>query len=534
MRFNTIETSKTNISKSFRSSKSVLLEVQSKTDSSDSGDSRPSTPTGPISSSGSPSSDNETMRSPVIKRKLGRRLSYLIQDLREVSSSSLDSSSESNTNAASSSFLNKKRAEILLKKQPINGWGFSRWCYASIAIGRVSGLTGFTPLILYGSESLTSSSKMKFSPSRLITSCSKKKNRRSSSLQVVKTSEARESMIQEAKGSPTPMIGTMRPVSPTPSLKLMDDTPALEMTSISSSPSKEDEDVSSKEQEVSSFLTPKRRGLSPTSPTQQLQQEEFSTWCSSAKRENFFSYYHSLILLEIHARNSQSKCTLEYTLEYYENLTRASRSNTGTEAHRKYAILVSTEDEIHAMLRRIRSADMRHLFVSVLNISNQRRRINLSFRKYDDALCFFESALEAIVEANIRNLCDAVTMNRKNVVRLYTDTRSAESRMLAINITRKDRRSHTALDYAIHYKDEAMVAMLEEAAVLSCTSVAALAALRAAKYAKANADFAASLAAGDKVNSSSDVGTYLSEMTWIDDDGTVRTEQKMNRTCFWF
>ena len=420
--------------------------------------------------------------SPAIKRKLGRRLSYLIQDLREVSSSSLGSSSESNTNATSSSFLNKKqRAEILLKKQPINGWGFSRWCYASIAIGRVSGLTGFTPLILYGSESLTSSSKMKFSPSRLITSCSKKKNRRSSSLQVVKTSEARESMIQEAKGSPTPMIGTMRPVSPTPSLKLMDDTPALEMTSISSSPSKEDEDVSSKEQEVSSFLTPKRRGLSPTSPTQQLQQEEFST-----------------------------------------------------EAHRKYAILVSTEDEIHAMLRRIRSADMRHLFVSVLNISNQRRRINLSFRKYDDALCFFESALEAIVEANIRNLCDAVTMNRKNVVQLYTDTRSAESRMLAINITRKDRRSHTALDYAIHYKDEEMIEMLQEAAVLSCTSVAALAALRAAKYAKANADFAASLAGGDKVNSSSDVGTYLSEMTWIDDDGTVRTEQKMNRTCFWF
>ena len=186
------------------------------------------------------------------------------------------------------------------------------------------------------------------------------------------------------------------------------------------------------------------------------------------------------------------------------------------------------------MLRRIHSTDMRHLCVSVLNISNQRRRINLSFRKYDDALCFFESALEAVVEANIRNLCDAVTMNRKNVVQLYTDTRSAESRMLAINITRKDRRSHTALDYAIHYKDEAMVAMLEEAAVLSCTSVAALAALRAAKYAKANADFAASLAAGDKVNSSSDVGTYLSEMTWIDDDGTVRTEQKMNRTCFWF
>ena len=49
-------------------------------------------------------------------------------------------------------------------------------------------------------------------------------------------------MIQEAKGSPTPMIGTMRPVSPTPSLKLMDDTPALEMTSISSSPSKEEDE----------------------------------------------------------------------------------------------------------------------------------------------------------------------------------------------------------------------------------------------------------------------------------------------------
>ena len=161
------------------------------------------------------------------------------------------------------------------------------------------------------------------------------------------------------------------------------------------------------------------------------------------------------------------------------------------------------------MLRRIRSADMRHLCVSVLNISNQRRRINLSFRKYDDALCFFESALEAIVEANIRNLCDAVTMNRKNVVQLYTDTRSAESRMLAINITRKDRRSHTALDYAIHYKDEEMIEMLQEAAVLSCTSVAALAALRAAKYAKANADFAASLAGGDKMNSSTSSSTVL-------------------------
>ena len=40
------------------------------------------------------------------------------------------------------------------------------------------------------------------------------------------------------------------------------------------------------------------------------------TWC-------FFSYYHSLILIEIHARNARSKCTLEYTfeytLEYHEN-----------------------------------------------------------------------------------------------------------------------------------------------------------------------------------------------------------------------
>ena len=83
------------------------------------------------------------------------------------------------------------------------------------------------------------------------------------------TATSRESAIQEAKGSP--MVGMMRPVSPTPSLKLID-APAVEMTSVSSSPSKEEEEeeVSSKEQEVSSFLTPERRGLSPTSPTQQL------------------------------------------------------------------------------------------------------------------------------------------------------------------------------------------------------------------------------------------------------------------------
>ena len=61
-------------------------------------------------------------------------------------------------------------------------------------------------------------------------------------------------------------------------------------------------------------------------------------WCSSAKREKctieFFSHYHSLILIEMHDRNARLEIhtfeyTLEYTLEYYENLTRASRSNTG-------------------------------------------------------------------------------------------------------------------------------------------------------------------------------------------------------------
>ena len=51
--------------------------------------------------------------------------------------------------------------------------------------------------------------------------------------------------------------------------------------------------------------------------------KDSGTWCSSAKRENFFSYHHSLILIEIHARNSRSKCTLEYTLEYKEpNITK--------------------------------------------------------------------------------------------------------------------------------------------------------------------------------------------------------------------
>ena len=236
------------------------------------------------------------------------------------------------------------------------------------------------------------------------------------------TATSRESAIQEAKGSP--MVGMMRPVSPTPSLKLID-APAVEMTSVSSPMSSSKEDIeeedevvleSSKEQEEC-FVTPKRRVWSSSSSPQPGPQQEYSTG----------------------------------------------------QAHRKYAILVSMEDEIHEMMRRIRCGDLRHLCVTVLNISNQRRRIYLSFRKYDDALCFFENALEAIVEANVRNLCDAVTMNRKSVVELYTDTKHAESRRLAINITRKDRRSHTALDYAIHYKDETMIEMLQEAAVLSCT-----------------------------------------------------------------
>ena len=50
------------------------------------------------------------------------------------------------------------------------------------------------------------------------------------------------------------------------------------------------------------------------------------TWCSSAKRENFFSYYHSLILIEIHARNVRSK----FMLEMYD---RNARSNTRSNTH---------------------------------------------------------------------------------------------------------------------------------------------------------------------------------------------------------
>ena len=452
-------------------SKSILLELESKSDSDSTG-SRSPTPTMTKSSIPTVTTMNTTiMKTPRIKRKLGRRLSYLIKDLQEVTSSSLPYS------PSSTQSQRRQRAEIMLKKQPINGWGFSRWCYASIAIGRVAGLSGLTPLILYGTESLTPSSKVKFSPSRLISSCSKKSNRRTSSLQIVQTSDVatREAIEHEAKGSPINGL-VVRPDSPTTApphntLKLIDDVPMLDTIS-----TKEDEDeiVFSSSKEGECFVTPKRAKQQTTSPSPT---PKFSS----------------------------------------------------TEAHRKYAVLVSLEYEIREMLRRIRSGDLRHLCVNVLNISNQRRKIYLSFRKYDDALCFFESALDAIVDSNVRNLCDAVIMNRKSVVELYTDLSDHESRKLAINITRKDRRSHTALDYATHYKDDDMIELLLEAAVLSCTSVAALAAMRAAKSAQVHADFAASLVGGG-----SELSQHLSGMSYIDEDGTVRTHENMNPRCFWF
>ena len=62
-------------------------------------------------------------------------------------------------------------------------------------------------------------------------------------------------------------------------------------------------------------------------------------WCSSVVFErgvrarsarNFFSHYHSLILIEMHDRNARSNTHSNTHSNCYENLTRASRSNTGT------------------------------------------------------------------------------------------------------------------------------------------------------------------------------------------------------------
>ena len=60
--------------------------------------------------------------------------------------------------------------------------------------------------------------------------------------------------------------------------------------------------------------------------------EDVSTWCSRAKRENMndpaFSFFHGNINRITHSYHK--KITRTATLEYYENLTRASLSNTGT------------------------------------------------------------------------------------------------------------------------------------------------------------------------------------------------------------
>lgn len=58
--------------------------------------------------------------------------------------------------------------------------------------------------------------------------------------------------------------------------------------------------------------------------------------------ENFFSYHHSLVLIEIHAGNSRSKCTLEY----YENSSHASRSNTGTKLKTKKNLVIISKLKI--------------------------------------------------------------------------------------------------------------------------------------------------------------------------------------------
>ena len=66
-----------------------------------------------------------------------------------------------------------------------------------------------------------------------------------------------------------------------------------------------------------------------------LIQLDESTWCLSAKREYLndptFSCFHKNVnYIHLYHKNITRTATLKCTLKYYEYVTRASRSNTGT------------------------------------------------------------------------------------------------------------------------------------------------------------------------------------------------------------
>lgn len=353
-----------------------------------------------------------------------RRMSYLVKDLEEVGGDVTDRRTSKMGGSKHTRF------EVLMNKKPINGyWGFRRWCFASIATGRVAGFNGLLPLLLYGTESMTVDEDEE-TRRTCFTAISSKKKRQRSSLSIVqnRTSVSNRGH-DENQGVRKSLFGrsnveNRKLMSPTSSsTSLNEDEESVEMTRVSSAPITE------------------AKGCSTLADDYNDIKRDFSE---------------------------------------SEEIKKA--------AHRKYTIITSTEDELNEMIRRIRKSPSRwerhgeglKLKFTVRNVSNQDRRIAVRFRKRADALYFFERTLEAVVHANVRNLCDAVTMNDAETVNVYTGA-SDYSRMLAFNIVRKDGRSHNALDYAEHYRDDNMIDQLQTAAAAACASRAAEVAKRASR-----------------------------------------------------
>jgi len=511
-----------------------------------------------------------------------RRLSLFVKDMQEVSSP-------------------KRPAEIYVKKKPINGWGFSRWCFVSIATGRVLDRDGMTPLLLYGRQTMTPAK----TPNRCRSpqfdhdgedderkTCFRKLTRKStknaSALHILRTSPGDESGTDHMA---KPLASSRKMRTRNDSYSSSTDEEISSVVDIAGTMSKDNTKISDAKLRVTSLHDNRieLRGAS-TPPLNNSAIEgkgsplKFSTFAGSEtasrstgkmKRhcENSSSQVVELSMTKIGCdRNVDEADLSDFSADEYNDDCRAEKSyeeeddddvavvdrsarpeskyvtprkpsislaadmsppcptpplSTTTKAHRKWCIIESTEIELNEMLRLVRRGDMHRLCIRVLNASDQTRRVGLTFKSPGDAIHFYERARGAVIQSHVRNLCDAVIMNDPLTVLMFTDS-CRESRDLAVNIMRKDRRNHTALEYARHYNDEEMTIKLEASASIHCMSIAARMAIAASVSAKAQADFAQDIVVGDTPSMSRRRKRQNSE------DVKEIVHNRPNRCLLWF
>lgn len=424
-----------------------------------------------------------------------RRFSYLVEDIQEVSSP-------------------KRPAEILVRKKPINGWGFSRWCFMSIATGRVIDREGLTPILLYGRQNMTPTKnaaddeRKSRRNNRTCFSHLRRSTRNASSLHILTTSPT------DCESSPTSPIPADRATVRTIDDEDDDDITEKELRSeatktseielitrsVSITPSR----LEAKGSPVSASSLP-GRGFRGAKKIDDLSDGDMSPMScfdvgdekkQGGAREETFEEISETTTGTALCTSESGRCSPRniYVTPRKPSITLDSELPSSplsitTKAHRKWSIIASPESELNEMLRLVRRRDTSHLFIRVENASEQIRCVHVEFKTVNDAIHFFERAREAVVHSNVRNLCDAVIMNDPAIVSAFTGFRE-ESRELAANIVRKDRRQHSALEYARHYNDEVMVQKLEASASVHCIALAARTALAAAKSACTQAMFA--------------------------------------------